>query len=166
MNKKITIVGVILLLIIGLGIAGFFLKGKQSSAPSPSVYVDPGTGKQITDNAPLSQGEVDNPDPSRPMFIGFTTLSDRGLSQSQRSQVENAIYSYSSQQSLGFKEVSLTVSSIETTPPGSADPGYYINFMITTNRTEKYYVNVTYSDFDSCRTHIYTADKKTLLFTQ
>ena len=166
MNKKVIITGVILLLIIGLGVAGFFLKGKQATKPAPSTYTDPGTGKQITDNAPLSQGDADNPDPLRPIFIGFTTLTDRGLSQSQRTQVENAIYSYSSQQSLGFKEVSLTVSSLETTPLGSNSPDYYMNFMITVNRKTQYYVHVSYSDFMNCTTAIYESDKTTHLFTQ
>jgi hypothetical protein len=100
------------------------------------------------------------------MYIGFSTLTDRGLSRTQQAQVENAIYSYSGQKSLKFTEVSLNVDSIETTPPGSDSSVYYIQFMITANRSKQYYVKVTYTDFTSCTTEVFEQDKTTLLFTQ
>lgn len=166
MNRKTLIIAIVLGIgILGLGIYGIFFR-QNSSSSQTSSYTDPGTGKQIIDNAPYTQSSINNPDPSRPVFIGFSTLTDRGLSQSQLDQVQNAIYSYSSQKSLGFKEISLTVSSIETTPPGSTEPGYYMRFMITVNRKDRYFINVDYTDFTSCTTRVYTSDKKTLLFTQ
>lgn len=166
MNRKLVIAATIVfcLGVIGLAIYGLFFK--HPAAPAQSIYTDPGTGKQIIDNAPYTQTSADNNDPSRPVFIGFSTLKDRGLSQSQLDKVQNAVYSYSSQHSLNFKEISLTVNSIETTPPGSTDPGYYMRFMITVNRKDQYYIDVTYTDFTSCITHVYKADKTTLLFTQ
>lgn len=167
-NKKtIIILSLLSALIIGLSIFGLLsTNNTQQQNQEKTTYVDPGTGKEMVGNVPLTQTSVDNPDPSRPTFIGFSELNDRGISASQRIQIENALYAYSSQNSLGFKEISVTVNSIETTPPGSTEPGYYINFDITVNRSERYYVNATYSDFTSCVTHIFKPDKTTLLFTQ
>jgi hypothetical protein len=167
-NRKmlIVILSILAVLIVGLGIFGLIFAGKEQAQQEKTTYVDPGTGKELVGNMPLTQAPVDNPDPSRPMFIGFSTLTDRGLSRTQQAQVENAIYSYSGQKSLKFKEVSLNVDSIETTPPGSDSSVYYIKFMITTNRSKQYYVKVTYTDFTSCTTEIFEQDKTTLLFTQ
>lgn len=165
-RKTIIILSLLSVLIIGLSIFGILFANNKQQNQEKTTYVDPGTGKEIVGNVPLTQTSEDNPDPSRPTFIGFSALNDRGLSASQRTQVENAIYAYSSKDSLDFKEISVTVKSIETTPPGSTDPGYYINFEITVNRSKKYYINVTYTDFTSCTTHIFKSDKTTLLFTQ
>lgn len=166
MQRKYIIIGSVCgLALIGLAIYG--ATHQQSSTPQQqATYTDPNNGKQIIDNAPYKQSSVNNPDPQRPTFISFTDLTDQGLSQDQLDQVENAIYSYSSQKSLGFTEVSLIANSIQTTPPGSTDPGYYIHFSFTVNRKTTYYAEVTYTDFSSCTTKLFTADKQTLLFTQ
>jgi hypothetical protein len=165
-RKTIIILSLLSVLIVSLGIFGFLFANKNQQNQAKTTYVDPGTGKEIVGNIPLTQTSKDNPDPSRPTFIGFSALNDRGLSASQRTQVENALYAYSSKDSLDFKEISVTVNSIETTPPGSTDPGYYMNFDITVNRSKQYYINVTYTDFMSCTTRIFKHDKTTLLFTQ
>ncbi|GEM_PF-3248522 len=167
MNKKGI---VIFLIILGLGvitlsIIGFMHAGNKTP-PTQSTYTDPSNGKQLIENAPYTQSSKNNPDTTRPAFISFSTLTDRGLSKAQTTQVENAIYSYSSQKTLGFTEVSLVTNSIETTPPGSTDPGYFIKFAVTVNRSQQFFINVTYSDFNSCTTQIYKSDKTTLLFTQ
>lgn len=167
-NKKAFIIAAvaITILVVGLGIYGLISSNKKPVAQDTSTYIDPGTGKELVSDMPLTQEPADNPDPSRPIFIGFSTLTDRGLSRSQQAQVENAIYSYSSQQSLNFEEISLTTSSIETTPPGSEEPGYYVQFMITVNRSKQYFVKVSYTDFTSSTTEIYDQSKMRLLFTQ
>lgn len=167
-NRRILIIAlsIFAVLIVGLGIFGLIFANKEQAQQEKTTYVDPGTGKELVGNMPLTQTPVDNPDPSRPMFIGFSTLTDRGLSRAQQAQVENAIYSFSGQKSLKFTEVSLAVDSIETTPPGSDSPVYYVHFMTTVNRSKQYYVKVTYTDFTSCTTEIFEQDKTTLLFTQ
>lgn len=165
-RKTIIILAILFAVIVGLGIFGLLFANKNEQNQDTASYVDPGTGKELVGDIPLTQSSEENPDPSRPTFIGFTILNDRGLSVSQRTQVENALYAYSSKNSLGFKEVSLTVDSIKTTPPGSTEPGYYMNFNITVNRSEQYYIDVTYNDFTSCMTRIYKSDKTTFLFAQ
>lgn len=165
-RRTIIILSILFAVVIGLGIFGLIFANKNQQNQDQTTYVDPGTGKELVGNKPLTQSSEENPDPSRPTFIGFSTLNDRGLSVSQRTQVENALYAYSSKNSLDFKEVSLAVESIETTPPGSTEPGYYMNFNITVNRSEQYYINVTYNDFTSCMTRIYKSDKTTFLFAQ
>ena len=166
-NRKLAIiVSLVTIALIGLGIFGLFFTDKQQTSREKTSYVDPVSGKEFVGNVPLTQSDVDNPDPDRPTFVAFSTLSDRGLSKEQQTQVENALYSFSGQKSLTLKEFSLAPGSIETTPPGSDTPGYYMNFDVTANRKEKYYVHVTYTDFTSCHTEIYTADQQTLLFSQ
>lgn len=167
-NRKVFIIAAvtITILMVGLGVYGLIFSNKEPAAQDTSTYIDPGTGKELVSNMPLTQEPADNPDPSRPIFIGFSALTDKGLSRSQQTQVENAIYSYSSQQSLNFEEISLTTSSIETTPPGSDEPGYYVQFMITVNRSKQYFIKVTYTDFTSSTTNIYDESRARLLFTQ
>jgi hypothetical protein len=165
-RKLVIIISLAVAAVIGLGIFGLLFANKDQSKQEETTYIDPGTGKEIVSGKPLTQTSADNPDPSRPTFIGFATLTDRGLSTAQRTKLENALYAYSSKNSLGFKEISLTVNSIETTPPGSTEPGYYMYFNITVNRSKQYHIKVTYNDFISCVTRIFESDKTTLLFTQ
>lgn len=164
-DKKIIIAVVsIFAVLLLIGIVSLFLPRDRTSS-EVSLYTDPGSGEIVADNTPLTQSTLDNPDANAPTYLGFSFLSDRGLSIEQVEFTKNALYEYSQQQSNSFQEISLIKDSARYGAKPS-DPVNELQFNIRINREDLYHVTLTYSNLDSVTVKLYERDQKTLLFTK
>lgn len=166
MNKQKAI---ILLSLVGLifivSVILLFIRTDKDTTSQTELYEDPGSGEIVARNTPLNQGQIDNPNPDQPTYLGFSFLNERGLSVDQIEAVKDALQAYSSDNDNIFKEISLDKDS---TRYGSniGEIPKVLHFNITTNRTEDYFITLTYSDLETVEIHLYKADKETLLFSR
>lgn len=167
-QKVIFIVGITAVVMIIAGAILYFVVPKPLSKQpvGGTIYHDPASGESTAENSQLRQSNQDSNLPGQPTYLGFSKLIDYGLSNTQLVQVKSAIYNYSQKQSKKITEVSLVVASVRQpdTAPGSGVSSY--EFDIKANRSDSYFVRIEFTDTSSCTVTIYTADKKTLLFTQ
>lgn len=163
-QRTIIIASIIGILIIALAVAGIMVK--RPAANTSSTYYDKNSGDTVIENNQSQQGS-DASLANSTIWLGFSTLLDRGLSPDQIQSIQTTIKKYALQQNSRFKEVSLTVASYRHTLPKSIDdPTHVLAFDITVNRTDAYHVSVSYTDTQSCVTSLYTSDQKTLLIQQ
>ncbi len=138
---------------------------QQANQDTSKTYTDPGSGETVieNDNGPTTaSGEA----PTTPIFLGFSQLTSRGLSVDQVELIKASLSAYSSKQTDQFKEVSLTISTINRLQPADDNAPDALEFSIKTNRTNDYFVHVEYTSISSITTKLFTSDKTTLLFTQ
>ena len=161
-NKRLIIItSIVTVVLIGLSVLGFVLK-KPAADGTPTTYYDKGSKETVIENNASQQGS-DTAVKNVTLWLGFSTLLDRGLSPEQIQSIETTIKQYALQKNTQFKEVSLTVDSYRHILPQGNDTTQTLTFDITVNRTDAYSVVVTYNNLTTCVTKLYTSDKKTLL---
>lgn len=165
-NRKLILIGAgvfTAMLIIGI-IALITQSSNNSPTGNNDLYVDPGSGEIVSNDSGLSQSAIDDPNQRTITFLGFSFLIERGMSRDQSEAVQQAISEYSSSLSNRFTEVSLIKDSARYgSEPG--DSTKELQFDIRANRSDLYYVTLTYSDLNSVIVKLYETDKETLLFT-
>lgn len=165
-NRKKIITAVVIFIILSItAIVLAILQNTPKSSPqaAPTTYVDPGSGETVieSDNGPTAGN---NQQLNIPTFLGFSKLTEKGLSSDQVEQIKSALSAYSAKQSTRFSEVSLTVATI-TRIQSPSDPDI-TEFSIKVNRKDDYFVRVESPTVLTTTTKLYTANKSTLLFTQ
>lgn len=168
-NRKKIIIAIILFVILSVtAIVLAILQNANKSnnqTTSSTTYTDPGSGETVVENnnGPTAGSEQAL---NAPTFLGFSQLTNRGLSSDQVELIKSALSAYSAKQTDKFKEVSLTVSTITRVQPANDNDPDMLEFSIKTNRTNDYFVRVEYSNISSVTTKLFATDKTTLLFTQ
>ena len=163
MNRRtlIIVASTLTIGIITLAVLGFMRAGQKGSS-SENGYTDPGSGEVIRNDK--SQQGTDLSIEKTTVWLGFSTLLQRGLTPSQVTSVQNVITSYGSQQSERFKEVSIDTKSYRhIIPQDPNDTSSTITFDLTANRTTKYYMEVKIIDPKTVQTKLFKDDKKTVL---
>lgn len=163
MNRRtlIIVASVLGVGILALAILGFLRANQQ--AGSDTAYTDPGSGEVIRNDK--SQQGSDLSVEKTIVWLGFSTLLQRGLTADQITSTQDVITKYSNTQPERFKEVSITTDSYRHLLPNeSPDHAHKITFDMTANRTNKYYVEIIIDD-DTSTTHtkLFKDDKTTLL---
>lgn len=165
-NRKKIIIAIVIFVILSIAaIVLAVLQNTPKSSPQPTstTYVDPGSGETVieSDNGPTAGNTQQL---AIPTFLGFSKLTEKGLSSDQVEQVKSALSAYSAKQSTKFSEISLTVATINRIQ-STTDPDI-TEFSIKVNRKDDYFVRVESPTVLTTTTKLYTADKSTLLFTQ
>lgn len=167
-NHKKIIIAIVLfvvLSIIAIVIAIVQNANTSNNRNTSTTYTDPGSGETVieSDNGPtVGSEDVLN----TPTFLGFSQLTNRGLSSDQVELIKSALSAYSAKQDEKFKEISLNVSTITRMQPADDNAPDALEFSIKTNRSNDYFVRVEYMNISSITTKIFAVDKTTLLFTQ
>lgn len=150
-------VGMITLAILG------FMRAGQKNGTAEQGYTDPGSGEVIRGDDKSQQG-TDLTIEKTTVWLGFSTLLQRGLTASQITDVQTVITKYGDQQAERFKEVSIDTKSYRhIIPEDINDTSSTITFDLTANRTQKYYVEVKILDTKTVHTKLFKDDKTTLL---
>lgn len=165
-NRKKIIIAIAIFVILSIAaVILAVLQNTRDSSPQPTstTYVDPGSGETIieSNNGPTAGNTQQL---NMPIFLGFSKLTEKGLSSDQVEQVKSALSAYSAKQTTRFSEISLTVATI-TRIQSATDPDI-TEFSIKVNRKDDYFVRVESPTVLSTTTKLYTADKTKLLFTQ
>jgi hypothetical protein len=165
-RKQIVIIGTaVLFCLISIGLIVFALIRPAQETSSSKIYNDPGSGEMVYDNSPLNQSAVDNPGESSLTYLGFSFLSDIGLTQQQIATTKDAVAEYAGQQSEPVKEVSLDKSSVRQTmsPNGSTT---VTRGVITVNRTQTRYMTIEFDINTFTKVTIYNKENGQVLFTK
>lgn len=161
------------IILIGIAVA-FILIGSfiflvsrmtPTSQKEGVIYTDPGSGEMVYDNSDLSQSSIDNPTGDTITYLGFSFLSEIGLTQEQIAHTKATIQAYSEAQSEKFTEVSLDKSSVRQIMPSGTSSSITVQFNVTANRETVYYVTTEYDAGSFVVTKLYSDDKTELLFT-
>ena len=164
MNRRtlIIVASVLALGTIVLAVLGF-MRASHKDDSTEKGYTDPGSGEVIRGSDKSQQG-TDLTIEKTTIWLGFSTLLDRGLTPNQITSIQSVITKYGDQQTERFKEVSLDTKSYRhLSPTDTGDNSSLITFNLTVNRTNKYYVEAKAIDTKTIHTKLFTDDKKTLL---
>jgi len=145
-QRKLLVIGMvggtavlILVLILAFGSTG--------SKHIKNEYVDPGTGETVSDPAgKVAETEGATTQQKPIVFLGFSKLTDRGLSKVQHDKIKEVLQTYSDTSNAEITELSLATSSITITPPqiGSPNNETVVTGTLTANRKTTYALELHY----------------------
>lgn len=144
----------IILIIIGLILV---LPSKKRGAKSPGdagQYVDP-LSHQIVSNPPGKAPDVYGQPKNLPLYLGFDSLLDYGLTVGQLDNLKVAFYRYSQTLPRPLSQISVDVNHI-TTQHDPTDPNslFTILFKVQFDQRSNYQAKAEYSGLDDIRLHL------------
>ncbi len=164
-RKLLTIIGLVIIAIV-LVASLILVFSKKSKPNNEGEYLDPLSHQTISDPKGKSP-ETNGKENIRPVYLGFNTLIDQGLSSDQLSGLETAFYRYSTQQLQAIKEISVDVDNITTYQDKSfANGSFVMQFKVRFDRKTDYTAKVEYSGLSVVRLYLLGANNQIIYDSQ
>jgi hypothetical protein len=161
-QKWLIVIITVAVVFIGLIIYGIFaVTTSKNTAPTPTPasaqYYDKQSGQTVSN--PAGKGpDVYGSNPNTPVFLGFSDLTNVGLSYVQVEDIQQGFTNYSSLISK-TSEVSIDVSTINDTFNNTGGNST-VSFSVTLNRVKQLLAKVNYSGLLIARLYLFDGTKQ------
>lgn len=121
------------------------------SGDKSGQYYDKPSGETVSDPSWKTKDNYATND-NQPIYLGFSTLLDYGMTQNQMTGVRYAFYQFAKKQNPPIKEVSIYVKEIQQI---TENGNQYLEFKVRTDRKTDYRARIEYTGLNAITLHLY-----------